>query len=63
MLDIKIDGLYIVNNRQRTECKVPVGHGDDFGMFYRVVKKRGYLPFFLFPAVRDTAAFPSLRND
>lgn len=42
---------------------MPVGHGDDFGMFCRVVKKRGYLPFFLFPAVHDTAAFPSLRND
>lgn len=45
---------------QRTESKVPGRPGDDFGAFYRVVKKRGYL---LYPAVRDTAAFPFLRND
>ncbi|WP_269767721.1 hypothetical protein [Burkholderia ubonensis] len=42
---------------------MPIGPGDDFGVFYRVVKKRGYLPFFPFPAVRDTPAYPSLRYD
>ncbi len=45
---------------QRTECKAPDGLSNDFGMFYREVKKRGYLPY---PAVRDTAAFPFLRYD
>lgn len=45
---------------QRTECKVPDRPSDDFGVFYRVVKMRGYLSY---PAVRDTAACPFLRND